>query len=555
MQIFSNRHIFLFFVLLFISWTGIAGASDNKKDFDTGKNMEIFFNIFKNIDIAYVDPTNPDKLMQKAADAMLSSLDPYSEYLSEEDMADFEFTTTGKYGGVGALVRLAPEKDFIHISEVYKDCPADKAGFKPGDKIVAIDGENMGGKDVTFVSEKMKGTPGSTIQMTMRPIRGGEDYTVPVTRERITISAVSYYGFVTDSIGYISLDSFSENCSADVKKALTELKSQGPLKGVILDLRSNGGGLLSEAVDVAGLFVPKGTEIVSIKGRKESENETYKTHNDPFDTELPLLILVNSSSASSSEIVAGALQDLDRALIAGTRTFGKGLVQTTMGIGYGSFLKLTTAKYYIPSGRCIQALDYSHRNEDGSVGQIPDSLISEFTTRNGRKVYDGGGITPDVKIDPLYINKFTVSLIALGYIDDYAIKYYKEHTEAPDINNFSLSDEEYTDFGEFLKTKDMNFISPSESNLEKLRESAKKDKYYDEIKDELDRIETKIKGDHTRDLELYKDDIKAYLESAIVTAYHYAHGRSERAVNSDKDIKTAAELLSSGKYKEYLTVQ
>lgn len=535
----------------------LAQQNSRRGDFDAGKNLEIFFNVYKNVNIEYVDSVDTRKLIEAGIDKMLSTLDPYTEYFNEEDMKEFRVHTTGLYGGVGALVRKDDLFDYVRISEPYMGSPADKAGLRAGDLIVAIDSVPMKGIIVDTVSARMKGAPGSTFTMTIKDRVTGKERDVVIKREKIKIPAISYAGVLDDSIGYVALESFSDGCAAEVRRHIAKMKDTADIKALILDLRGNGGGLLDEAVSLAGLFVPKGTEIVSIKGRVKSENAVYKTANEPIDVNIPLVVMVNNSSASSSEIVAGSLQDLDRAVIVGTRTFGKGLVQSTMSVGYGSYIKLTTSKYYIPSGRCIQAVDYSHRNEDGSVGNIPDSLMKEFKTKGGRIVKDGGGISPDVTIKPVYANKFAAVLIAYGYIDDYAVKYFNEHRNKPfDPVTFSLTDQEYADFCRFMEDKEIKYTSTTQLDLEKLKKTAQKDGYEERIGSLLDQIEEIVKINKKRDLDLYKDDIKEFLESAITANYSYGWGRSKRAVFSDPDVKTAMELLTDkGKMDELLSAK
>lgn len=535
----------------------LAQQNSRRGDFDAGKNLEIFFNVYKNVNIEYVDSVDTRKLIEAGIDKMLSTLDPYTEYFNEEDMKEFRVHTTGLYGGVGALVRKDDLFDYVRISEPYMGSPADKAGLRAGDLIVAIDSVPMKGIIVDTVSARMKGAPGSTFTMTIKDRVTGKERDVVIKREKIKIPAISYAGVLDDSIGYVALESFSDGCAVEVRRHIAKMKDTADIKALILDLRGNGGGLLDEAVSLAGLFVPKGTEIVSIKGRVKSENAVYKTANEPIDVNIPLVVMVNNSSASSSEIVAGSLQDLDRAVIVGTRTFGKGLVQSTMSVGYGSYIKLTTSKYYIPSGRCIQAVDYSHRNEDGSVGNIPDSLMKEFKTKGGRIVKDGGGISPDVTIKPVYANKFAAVLIAYGYIDDYAVKYFNEHRNKPfDPVTFSLTDQEYADFCRFMEDKEIKYTSTTQLDLEKLKKTAQKDGYEERIGSLLDQIEEIVKINKKRDLDLYKDDIKEFLESAITANYSYGWGRSKRAVFSDPDVKTAMELLTDkGKMKELLSAK
>ena len=521
------------------------GQRSRRSDFDAGKSLEIFFNVYRGINTQYVDTVDNQKLIEAAAEKMLSLLDPYTEYFDQEEMKEFRVHTTGQYGGVGSLVRKDSGSDYIRISEPYRDSPADRAGLRPGDLIIAIDGVSMKGVKVDTVSARMKGVPGSSFVMTVRNGATAEERDVEIKRERIKIPAVSYAGFIDDSIGYVSLDNFSDGCAADVRRYISQMRDSGRLKGLILDLRGNGGGLLDEAVALTGLFVPKGTEVVSIKGRVRSEDTVYKTTNEPIDTKLPLVVMVNSASASSSEIVAGALQDLDRAVVYGTRTFGKGLVQSTMSLGYGSYMKITTAKYYIPSGRCIQAVDYSHRNEDGSVGNIPDSLMREFKTAAGRTVRDGGGIAPDVAVKPEYAGRFATALVAYGYMDDYAVEYYNKNRDiAFDPLTFRMSDDEYAAFCRFIEGKEIEYTSATQLELSKLKSIAGKEEYAGKIAPMIAEIEAVVKADKKRDLALYKKEILEYLESAITANYAYAWGRSMRAVANDPHVAEAAALVA-----------
>ena len=391
---------------------GGSFAATSQPDFLLGKNIQILFNMFRDVSLFYVDSVDADRLLENAAAGMVSELDPYTELIPEKEMADFEIQATGKYAGIGAIIRKSG--DYVMIAQPYKNFPADKAGLVVGDVIVAINGESIKGYDATKVSDMLKGTPGTSVKLTVEKLLTGEQEEVEIKRERIVISGVPYYGVIDGNVGYILHNDFSEDCSQDVLAAFEALKKQG-ITSLIIDLRGNGGGILQEAVKILSMFVPKGTTVVSMKGRSEDSNEKFVTTTDPVDTEIPIAVLVNSMTASAAEIVSGALQDLDRAVLVGQRTFGKGLVQVTRPLGYNAYLKVTTAKYYIPSGRCIQSVDYAHRNEDGSVGMVPDSLIKEYKTVAGRKVYDGGGIMPDVRLDPNYTSIFTMSLYAKGY--------------------------------------------------------------------------------------------------------------------------------------------
>lgn len=532
---------------------GGSFAATSQPDFLLGKNIQILFNMFRDVSLFYVDSVDADRLLENAAAGMVFELDPYTELIPEKEMADFEIQATGKYAGIGAIIRKSG--DYVMIAQPYKNFPADKAGLVVGDVIVAINGESIKGYDATKVSNMLKGTPGTSVKLTVEKLLTGEQEEVEIKRERIVISGVPYYGVIDGNVGYILHNDFSEDCSQDVLAAFEALKKQG-ITSLIIDLRGNGGGILQEAVKILSMFVPKGTTVVSMKGRSEDSNETFVTTTDPVDTEIPIAVLVNSMTASAAEIVSGSLQDLDRAVLVGQRTFGKGLVQVTRPLGYNAYLKVTTAKYYIPSGRCIQSVDYAHRNEDGSVGMVPDSLIKEYKTVAGRKVYDGGGIMPDVRLDPNYTSIFTMSLYAKGYIEDFANDYYKRHREGIDVDTFTLSDEEYGRFEAFMADKEVEYDSETQEALKELRRKAEREKYADRISEELDRIAEKLKEDKEADLESFKDDVRKLLEKEIILRYHYNGGVARHVSLNDPEVHRAVEVLKNGEeYRRILTSQ
>ena len=516
-------------------------------NYNFAKSLDIFFNVLREINIFYVDPVKSEDLVKTGINEMLSTLDPYTTYIPNEDMADFEFMTTGQYGGMGALIRKTG--DYIEISEPYESFPAAKAGLVPGDLLIGIDGKTLKGVDVTKVSAMLKGKPGSKMNLRVVKLRSKDTVNVEITRQVIKIPAVPFYGIVKDKVGYIRFTNFTTDCSKEVKEALISLKKQGATS-IVLDLRGNPGGLLNEAVKVVNLFVPRGQLVVSTKGKIKEFDATYKTEAEPVDTKIPLVVLVNSGSASASEIVSGALQDLDRAVIVGNRTFGKGLVQTTRPVGYNSQVKITTAKYYIPSGRCIQALDYSHRNADGSVGTVPDSLITAFKTKNGRTVYDGGGVMPDVKVDFEQMSKIGLSLVARGLISDYINEYYVKHTEVPNINSFKLTDADYDDFVRFLENKEYDYTTQTDVLLKQLEDAAKKDKYYAHAQSEIEQLKKQLAHDKKKDLVLFKDEIKSYLEDEFIGRYHFQRGKIERSLINDPQAQQAFKLAEDEKKSE-----
>lgn len=532
----------------------IAANPQSTKGFKIAQNIEILVNMFRDLNLFYVDEIDPDSMLETAAAGMVKNLDPYTELIPAKDMGDFETMTTGKYGGIGSLIRK--KGDYVIIADPYKGSPADRAGLRIGDKIVEISGEDAKGFDPSKVSSMLKGDPGTTVKLKVEKFATGEVVPVSIVRERIKIPGVPYYGFVSDSIGYIHHSDFTEESSSDMHKALTELKKSGKLKGLILDYRGNGGGILQEAVKILSMYLPNNTEVVSMKGKMKQLDATFRTKGEPVDLTTPIVVLTGPSSASAAEIVSGALQDMDRAVLMGQRTFGKGLVQSTRPTGYNSYLKVTTAKYYIPSGRCIQAIDYAHKNADGSVGYVPDSLIKEFTTRNGRKVYDGGGVMPDVKLPADYASRFAMIVYGRGYIDDFVDEYMKRNSKPVDMISFKLTDKDYNDFVAFMQDKDIEYESESKQALKKLRDNATREKYIDNISAQLDKIEQGLKDDKQSNLQLYRKELSDIIEDAIILRSHYSQGVAQHRIQRDNDIKAAIELLNDkSRYQKIITTQ
>lgn len=546
--------VFLLTLVAVVSTTAQAQMGDvQQKEMEVAQGMEVMLSIYSDVNLFYVDEVDPQKMVKDAMKGMLTKLDPYTEYIPKEDMDDFEFATTGKYGGIGSLIRQNGE--WVEISEPYEGTPAAKAGLKAGDRLLEIDGESLHNASSAKVSSMLKGDPNTKFTLVYRPIADTTTTkTVEIERERIVVPGVPYYGVLSDSVGYIRLSNFTKGCAVEVKNAFTELKKDNKINSLVLDLRGNGGGVVGEAVDILNMFLPQNTEVLQIKGKVKEMNSSYITKNSPMDLDIPLVVLVNSMSASASEIVAGALQDLDRAVVMGSRSFGKGLVQSPRDMPYDGMLKVTIAKYYTPSGRSIQMLDYTHRKDDGSVGHIPDSLIKEYYTKNGRKVYNGGGIVPDEKIEVEYLTKFSIILSAYGFIDDFANLYAAKN--APVEQGFKVDDKIYAEFSEFIKDKEIEYESGTMVKLKALREMAELEKYDERILEELDSIEEKIKDDRTADLIESREDIVEFLESAILTRWFFSARAIEHSLGGDKVVEQAVELLEDeARYQTILKEQ
>ncbi|HEV7229813.1 MAG TPA: S41 family peptidase [Bacteroidia bacterium] len=555
METLKKTFIKLRYVLIIAAVSGYAFVSVSFVDnyFEVSKNLDIFATLFRELNIYYVDEIKPGDLMKKGIDSMLESLDPYTDYIPESEIEDYRYMTTGQYGGVGAII--LQHGDNIVVSEPYEGFPAQKADLRAGDIILEINGIAAKGKKTDDISKILKGQPGTTVKLLVERQGEKKPFEKILTREEIKVKSVSYSGMINETVGYIKLTSFTENAAKEVKDALLELKKEKNLKSVVLDLRGNPGGLLKEAVDIVNIFVDKGQEVVSTRGKVKEWDRSHKALNPPVDTNIPVAVLISRNSASASEIVSGSLQDLDRAVIIGQRSYGKGLVQQTRPLSYNCQLKVTVAKYYIPSGRCIQALDYTHRDDDGKVHKVPDSLITAFKTKNGRVVYDGLGISPDLHVKPEKTSSIALSLLNKNFIFDYATIYkYNHPTLSGDGMTFRLSDSEYDDFVKYLADKDYDYSTRSEKTLDDLKTIAEKEKYFSDVKTEYEALKLKIKHNKKDDLNKNKADIRTLLEEEIASRYYFQKGRIMASLKDDPDVLEAENVLGSGtRYKEILS--
>lgn len=530
--------------------------------FDINKNLDIFNSALREIDMFYADSIDVSKTVRTGLDNMLNTLDPYTEYFNEEEMKEFNTQITGEYAGVGAVISY--KDDRVTVIEPYENSPAAKAGLKAGDKILSIDGKDMTKCDKidgeaygltlnSYVSSNLKGQPGTTINVTVERQGEKKPVTLKITREKISIDIIPYYGMVSPNTGYINFSTFTDKISSDIKSAFLDLKKQGATS-VIIDVRQNGGGILEEAVQIVNLFVPKGKIVVSTKGKMKQLDRTYRTTLEPNDTEIPLVILTSRSSASASEILAGSLQDMDRAVLIGERTFGKGLVQTPREMPYGGGLKVTTAKYYIPSGRCVQAIDYSHRNADGSVGRIPDSLTTVFYTEAGRPVRDGGGVTPDITLDEVKTPTITFYLANQYIVFDWVNNWVQKHKTISSPENFSITDEDYENFKEFVKSKDFQYDRISEKSIASLKEVMEFEGYMKYSEAEFKALEAKLVPNLDRDMETFKEPITRLINTEIIRRYYYQKGVAKYDLQHDREVSRAIEVLSDPQlYKETLS--
>ena len=536
-------------------WTAVGVVSISSFAFVSGyfevsKNLDIFTTLFREVNIYYVDETKPGEMIEKAIDSMLEDLDPYTNYIPESDIEDFRFQTTGQYGGIGAMIRK--KGDYVVIAEPYEGFPADKAGLKAGDKLLEIDGKSVKGKTTQEVSSVLKGQPGVEVKLLIERPGVKEPILKEFTREEVKVKSIPYMGMVDDGIAYLRLRSFTRNCANEVKQAIEKLKDENDVQGLILDLRGNPGGLLNESVDLCNLFIDKGQEVVSTKGKIKEWEKSYKTHHNPLDTELPLVVLINQSSASASEIVSGTMQDVDRGVIIGKKSFGKGLVQQTRKLSYNSQLKVTVAKYYTPSGRCIQALDYGNRNDDGSVGKVADSLKTAFHTKNGRVVYDGGGVDPDITVNQDMYSEIVGSLLSKQLIFDFATQFVINNDSIDVPGEFQVSDKLYEDFVKFLIDKDYEYETNTEKQLAELIELAENE--YVEFKVDLVELQNKLQSYKEDDLHKYQSQISELIRSELMARYYYQEGRIIASLADDIVLDEAISLLhDNDRYKGILS--
>ena len=551
-----KKRLFRVGALLLVAVTVVLGICATQDDMGLGRNMEIMVNMMRELNLQYVDEVSPDKLMSDGAQGMVRNLDPYTHYMSEEEMSDFEVMATGKYGGIGSTIRMKRDSSGVVISQPYKDSPADKVGLKIGDKFVRIDGEDVSKCTSAEISSKLKGTPGTKVKLAIRRLMTGKVEELEITRARISIPGVPYAGFVDGGIAYIRHADFSDGCYDDMRAMVERLRQEQPIEGIVLDYRDNGGGSVSEAVKILSMFVPKGEKVLEMKGRSDRSKREYLTESVPVLGDVPVVALISGSSASASEIVCGAMQDMDRAVLMGQRSYGKGLVQTVVPVGYNAYLKLTTAKYYIPSGRCVQRINYTH-DQNLEDENVPDSLINEFTTRNGRKVYDGKGLMPDVKIEPEYISSFAVVLYNLGFIEDFLDEWMVKHPGLKvDNKTFSISDEDYEEFVKFMEDKEVPYQSQTRDALERLKKMAKEERYDEAFAEDLRQIEAKLKDQKMDNLRTYRAEIADLINSDIVLRHNYFEGVVEYNLRSDEAVKQAVELLrDKQRYEKILSEQ
>ncbi|WP_065219135.1 MULTISPECIES: S41 family peptidase [Butyricimonas] len=538
----KNTRIIIFISGVLLLAFGALSLKEDDKRFQISKGLDIFATLFRDVNLFYVDDVQPEKMVKDGIDAMLKKLDPYTEFYPESRMDEFKMMTTGEYAGIGSIIGV--KGDYVVIREPYRNSPSNKAGLLPGDLILEIDGENMKGKTVEYVSSRLKGQPGKEVVLKVQRIGEDKPMEKRVLREIVQMPSVPYHGMLNDQTGYIYFTSFTDKSADDMRKAIMELKNKGA-QSLILDLRGNGGGLLDQAVEIASFFLPRGSLIVSTKGKMKQWDKEYKTTKNPLLPDMKLTVLIDRASASAAEILSGALQDYDRAVVLGERSFGKGLVQTTRDLVYNTKLKVTTAKYYIPSGRCIQAVDYTHRNPDGSVGVIPDSLIKPFKTQAGRTVYDGGGITPDIKIEPEKYARVSQELVMQDMVFDFVNEYAAKHSSLPSPSEFILTDELFNEFKAYLKTREFEYETATQAMLDKLVKTAKDEKYYDQISKQVEQLKKDLGHSIDRDLDTFKDEISDILADQFMERYYMQDGVIEYHIRNDKHIAKALEVLAN----------
>lgn len=552
-----NFRLYTLIAALLLSVASLSAQQPKRDnaDFELGRAIEILSNIIFEFDTQHVRDVDVDELLSSAVYGITRVTDPYSMYLSEEDMADFNIQTTGKYGGIGSPIRK--RGDYVVFGQPYEGSPADVGGVKAGDKILTIDGKDARKMTIDEVSGALRGDPETNVVVGVERSYDGKCEKLKLRRRRISVPSIPYAGYIRDGVAYIVHNDFIQGSYEEMRHALEKLMAEGELRGLVLDYRSNGGGLMREAVDIASLFVDNGERIVSIMGRDSSSLRHFATEHNPIARDIPIVVLVDGTSASASEILAGSLQDMDRAVIMGQRTYGKGLVQSTAYVGYNAYLKYTTEKYYIPSGRCIQAHDYASRNSDGTIAKVPDSLITAYTTRGGRNVYDGGGIVPDVKLEPKYSSRFAATIYGLGYIDTWCDEYMRRHRDDKvDVRTFKLSDEEYNNFVEWIKDKEVEYESESRRALKALEKALENDLYDEELRDEVKHLGELIKDDKLSNMQTYRSDIEKMLTVEILSRYSYTRGAVEYYAVTDEDVDKAIDLiLNSEEYERILREQ
>ena len=533
----NRRNIFIFVAAIAVCMIWQLPLSAQSQSFRLGKWTEIHNALVKELNRSYVDTLPVDRIMRAGVDAMLEELDPYTIYIPEEENEDLQMLMSKTYGGIGAIIHKKKEENVI-INEPYAGSPAQKYGLSCGDEIIAIDGVPTKGLESKESSDRMKGKPGTKVVFTVKKVRTGDTLDVEIIRERIHFPDVEYAGMLDDTTGYILQSGFTDNVSGEIRSRFQDLKKQG-MKRLVLDLRGNGGGLMSEAVNILSLFVPKGSLVLTSKGNTPDSFREYRTSTEPIDTEIPIIVMIDSGSASSSEIVAGAFQDLDRATIMGKRSYGKGLVQSILPMPYNGQIKVTTAKYYTPSGRCVQAIDYSSRNEDGSVGHIPDSLTREFKTASGRIVRDGGGVTPDVDIPVQNYSRLVYSLVLGGVLDQYVIDYARRHDSIPAVDDFHFSDEDFEDFIRYAKTQDFDYRSSAKTLYDQMKKELEKDGLAEAMKPELEAMGKALEMDKERFIRLKKDEILPFIEEEIATRYWFQEAGVKIRLRYDDQLKKA----------------